>query len=285
MKSQTLLAALLLAISCGPATPGSEPPKREIVVPPQSDVADQEVASEDAPASARQSPGSDIDSCTRNLRDGERIPPGDPGEATYKEALAAERASDFTTARKTYFQLIQTAPRSAYVPLTYLAFGELFFNDAKTDPSKWDLAGQAYKEVVKYPPPDNTAYAYTWLRLGDIARAKGDNPDALNAFKKAIEAGAQYPNLPCVQSIGLEARTKLTETYQEVGDPKKAHLFFRNVAGDGPALEMLADLVERYREKSQFSEACVAARARPATATGASATRLTDLERQVCKKP
>src|SRR5262249_7687152 len=68
-------------------------------------------------------------------------------EVLYYLAYEYEQAQDLNNARKVYYELIQKAPQSKYIPNAYLAFGELFFNEAQGDPSKWDLAAGAYQEV------------------------------------------------------------------------------------------------------------------------------------------
>ena len=65
-----------------------------------------------------------------------------------------------------------------------MAFGELFFQEAQGDPSKWDLAAAAYKEVIKYPPPTNKVYGYArsrkviWAGFGALAFATFMNQTA-----------------------------------------------------------------------------------------------------------
>src|ERR1700742_3738156 len=86
-------------------------------------------------------------------------------EVLYYLAYEYEQAGDLDNARKVYYELIQTAPKSKYIPNAYLAFGELFFQDAMADPSKWALAAEAYKQVQKYPPPDNKVYGYSHYKL------------------------------------------------------------------------------------------------------------------------
>jgi len=70
-------------------------------------------------------------------------------EVLYYLAYEYEQANDYNNARKVYYELIQKRPDSKYIPNAYLAFGELFFNEAQGDPSKWDLAAQAYTEAIK----------------------------------------------------------------------------------------------------------------------------------------
>src|SRR3954471_18109812 len=69
-------------------------------------------------------------------------------EVLYYLAYEYEQGGDLKNARATYFELIQKAPKSAYIPNACLAFGELFFQEAQGDPSKWELSAAAYKEVI-----------------------------------------------------------------------------------------------------------------------------------------
>ena len=62
-------------------------------------------------------------------------------EVLYYLAYEYEQANENDKARQVYFELIQTRPNSKYIPNAYLAFGELFFNEAQGDPSKWDARG------------------------------------------------------------------------------------------------------------------------------------------------
>lgn len=92
-------------------------------------------------------------------------------EAYYYLALEDELAGDLTNARRSYYELIKNSPSSKYVPYAYFAFGEMFFHEAKGDPSKWDLAKQAYTEVMKFPSPIASDAA---CRLGLVFDAQGD---------------------------------------------------------------------------------------------------------------
>ena len=86
-------------------------------------------------------------------------------EVLYYLAYEHEQAQDYKNARAVYFELIQKSPKSPYIPNAYLAFGELFFQEAQGDPSKWDLAAAAYQEVCKYPAPENKVYGYALYKL------------------------------------------------------------------------------------------------------------------------
>jgi hypothetical protein len=269
------LVALALLASCG-APPPTHPAKPEVVVADDqhAPVEDDSAVTADSPAPAPPR-HTDVDACVQGLRNGDGLANTD-GRQAYDTGLAAERGGDLTTARKSFYQLIQNSPRSGLIPLAYLAFGEIFRAEAASDPSKWPLAEQSYNEVAKYPPPSNTAYGYAMLRLGDVHVETKDGQRALNDYKKAVEAGQQHSSLPCSQAIADSAKEKLATLYAEYGDPAKAYVFFKTIAGEDAGQRMLEQLVARYREKNQSAEACTAARSTP---------KLANLEREVCKKP
>ena len=117
-------------------------------------------------------------------------------DVLYYLGLAYERAGALDHARKTYYELIQKAPKSPKIPLAYLAFGEMFFEEAKADPSRWALAQAAHGEVVKYPPPQNRAACFARLRLGQIFGQTGNRPKALSEYRKAQQCALNHPALP-----------------------------------------------------------------------------------------
>jgi TolA-binding protein len=113
-------------------------------------------------------------------------------QVQYYLALAYERDHDLGNARRMYFTLIQQRPDSSYVPLAYLAFGDMFFDEARGDPSKWELAAQAYQKVISYPPPLNKAFGYAWYRLAHVKWNQGDGTAARQAFAKVSEYATAY---------------------------------------------------------------------------------------------
>lgn len=154
-------------------------------------------------------------------------------EVLYYLAYEEELSGDLMSARKHYYELIQKYPQSKYLPNAYLAFGEMFYAEATGDPSKLDLAEASYKEVLKYPPPENTVYGYASYKLGQVSLAKGDGPKALSAFKKAIDFGKTYPQLPGAARLAEASRKDLVLAYSLVGDPHAAWNFFTPLSGDG----------------------------------------------------
>jgi TolA-binding protein len=114
-------------------------------------------------------------------------------ETVYFMAYDYEQLGQLDMARKAYLMLIQNWPISKYIPFAYLAFGELFFTEAHQDPSKWMFAEQSYREVLKYPPPENEVFGYALLRLGEAYQKQGDSRKAQAMYAKLRQAAVQYP--------------------------------------------------------------------------------------------
>lgn len=187
------------------------------------------------------------------------LPPREAATEIYAEAYALEKKGDLAGARKKYFELITKHPASAPIPQAYLAFGELFFAEAEADPSKRELAAQAYREVVKYPPPGNAVYAFALLRLGEGFARAHDGPSALGSLRRALDALAQHPGSPEAARVQRSAVQWLVVAYAESGKPDQAAAFFRASRVDVP--EALAKLVAEYRRVGDPRPTIVAASA------------------------
>jgi TolA-binding protein len=140
-------------------------------------------------------------------------------EVFYYLAYEYEQAADMANARRVYLDLIQKTPQSKYVPPAYLSFGELFYVEAKADPSKWDLARQAYLKVVSSPPQENKVYAYAWYKLALVYLNQGDRPHAQEGFQRAADAASEFPELPQARRIGAAARAELARLQSATPPP------------------------------------------------------------------
>jgi tetratricopeptide (TPR) repeat protein len=89
-------------------------------------------------------------------------------EALYFAGLESEILGDRSKARRFYYELIQRRPDSPYVPYAYFAFGELFFEEGKLDPTRNVLAGHAFAEAVKFPQSPIASEARS--RLDDLKK-------------------------------------------------------------------------------------------------------------------
>ncbi|MBL9024193.1 MAG: tetratricopeptide repeat protein [Myxococcales bacterium] len=180
-------------------------------------------------------------------------------EVLYYLAYEYEQAKDLDNARKVYFELVDNWKTSKYRPNAYLAFGELFFQEAQSDPSKWGFAQQSYEEVTKYPPPDNKLYGYALYKLGYVHWNQGDYEKAVDSFKKVIDYGVKFSNLPNSTQLATSARRDIIPVYALWGDPKKAYNFFKPISGDSggdndKTFKMMDELGINYLDTGHYDE-------------------------------
>jgi tetratricopeptide (TPR) repeat protein len=164
--------------------------------------------------------------------DGRADPRGD--EVLYYLGLEYEHAGDAMNARRIFFEVIQKFPSSRYIPHAYLAFGEMFFEEASSDPSKWELARQAYLKVVEFPPRQNDVYGYASYKLALALRNAGDTEHAAIAARHAVAFAAERPDLAGARVIAARAESELGLT---AGLPASGPLAPRTLDERAPAAE------------------------------------------------
>lgn len=180
-------------------------------------------------------------------------------EVLYNLAYEYEQDHKLDEARKVYLGLISDWPQSRYIPNAYLAFGELFFTEAQGDPTRWALAEQSYKEVARYPAPENTVLGYAHYKLAYVYWNKGDFLQSLSELKKTIDFGAQFPQLASSKGLAASARRDLLPVYALAGDPKKAYDFLKPLSGDvgvdsANTYKLMGDLGQAYLDTGHFKE-------------------------------
>ncbi|MGE0322793.1 MAG: tetratricopeptide repeat protein [Polyangiaceae bacterium] len=181
-------------------------------------------------------------------------------EVLYYLAYEYEQAKDLKNARAVYYELIQKAPKSPYIPNAYLAFGELFFLEAQADPSAWELAEQSYRKVTEYPPPTNKVFGYAHYKLGYVYWNQGEYAKALQEFKEVIQYGDKYASLPNAKQLAKSARRDMIPVYAASGRPETAYNFFKGLSGDGAGestktIDMLNELGLAYLDTGHYREA------------------------------
>lgn len=180
-------------------------------------------------------------------------------EVLYYLAYEHEQGKDYDKARKVYYELIQSWPKSKYIPNAYLAFGELFFQEALVDPGQWSFAEQSYQEVIKYPAPDNKVFGYAHYKLGYVYWNQGEYAKSINAFKQVIEYGTKFASLPNAPQLATSARRDIIPVYALSGDPRKAYTFFKPLSGDDGTGEktykMMDELGLNYLDTGHYPEA------------------------------
>jgi tetratricopeptide (TPR) repeat protein len=175
-------------------------------------------------------------------------------EILYYLAYEYEQAGDLKRARTVYYELIQKAPTSPYVPRAYLAFGELFFAEATGDPQKWGLAEAAYREVLKYPAPNNKVYGIARYKLAYVYWNQEKLPEALNELKKVIEFSGHFSHLPGSTALGKNARRDIVTVYAASGAPAKAWAFLQPLFGE-KTIATLDELGIAYLDIGQYADA------------------------------
>lgn len=269
MQGWSALGGVVLVLGCAAgATPSAEratesrqAPTTVAIATPSADTQ----PDDDEKAFTRDSAGwqGDADACVAALRQGDGLDlsrESPDAQALYHGALRHERVGRVKEARNAYFELIQKHPKSRNVPLAYLAFGELFFDEAKVDPTKYALAAAAYQEVCRYPPPANTAYQLARLRLGEINLAIGEYPKALSEQMKTIKYAEQYADDRCAVPLAEAARADLIRAYAKAGRPERAYSFFKSLVSTDDVRQlsaMMVDLAEEYRNNGDHDEAAV----------------------------
>lgn len=186
-------------------------------------------------------------------------------------AMSHGARRDLKNQRSVLYDLIKTRPKSPHIPAAYLEFGELFFVEAQQDPTKLDLARQAYLETMKYPPPDNEVYGYAAYKAGLTDLKRGDAVQALNLFKKAIDHSLQHPRASQSAALGEAAREELLDAYATAGRPEAAYKFLTPLAPGGDAVAYTVQLAERFHERGKHAEEAVVYRSLVAETRGPAA--------------
>ncbi|MBP6844315.1 MAG: tetratricopeptide repeat protein [Kofleriaceae bacterium] len=167
-------------------------------------------------------------------------------EALWLLGRAYEAQGQLASARKTYLQLIQDWPQSAFVPEAYFAFGELFLAEGSADPSKLALAQQSFAQVTGSAAHASPLWGYAQQRLGRIAWRGGDDARALAALKNAIEYGQQYASTPGAAAVAAAARVELVAVYARAYPPMQARAFMTSLAGDRADVAPMLLRLRRY---------------------------------------
>jgi len=265
------LALLLLLSACG-GPPAEHPEESTPVVEVGSSGASGpvalEIAGDEEPRedSAKKSDVEVAEACIDAMREGRGLPDEErpsPESASYQRARAAERAGKRDEMRRAYLAVVRDHPASRYVPLVYFAFGEIFRREAEKDPSKRTLAVQSYREAMKYPAPESTAWVSATLRLAELEQRGGRGAESLALLKKIADLHARDASAVCARESMPLVRTRMVVVFADVGRPSTAFEFFRRSSGERPpehvaALGMVASLAATYAEKQRHEDAAAA---------------------------
>ena len=183
-------------------------------------------------------------------------------EVLYYLAYEYEQAGKLEKARQVYLELTENWKKSRFVPNAYLAFGELFFNEAQGNPAQWPVAGNFYQEVLKYKAPGNKLWGYAAYKLAYVHWNMGKYGKAIDEFKKVIEFGMTYGHLPNAKGLAKSSRRDIIPVYALKGSPAKAYDFFRPLSGDKgvnstKTFSMMEDLGQNLIDTGHYPEAII----------------------------
>jgi len=192
--------------------------------------------------------------------------PGYPqlDQVLYELGHAYLRDGDRAKARDAYFELIKKAPDSPRAPAAYLDFAEMLADEAMSDPSKLEVARQAYLKVLSYPPPQNRGWGYACYKLAWIEQNRGDAKAAISYLVKVIDWGQSSDSGGSkTDKLVNEARKDLVTFYSSEGKPERAFDFFQRFSGDATGehkqtAAMVVRLARAYADEGKAAEATAA---------------------------
>jgi tetratricopeptide (TPR) repeat protein len=163
-----------------------------------------------------------------------------------------------------YKRLIEKYPKSKYLPDSYLAVGEYYFNGSKGKRDVLEKALENYKSAAKYP--ENQVYGYALYKQGWCHFNMADYEKAMDQFKSVV----LYAEIGGVEEVegkgkskrqGLvkEARNDYVRAYSRGGGtPGEARERFGKLAKKPEDLRMMMkQLANLYYEDGKDKEAAL----------------------------
>jgi TolA-binding protein len=163
-------------------------------------------------------------------------------------------------AMRAYRALIQKFPSSRYVPDSWMAFGEYYFERANKQDRLGNLrkALEAYRRAASYQ--ESSVYGYAMYKQGWVHYNLAEWAEALDLFRAVIYFG-ELPtsSVPADKKLALvkEARKDYVRTYSHVGSPEGAADEFKRVGGEKGWMEMLKSLANLYFDEGKDRDAIV----------------------------
>jgi TolA-binding protein len=152
-------------------------------------------------------------------------------------------------ALKAYRALITRFPDSRYVPDSWMAFGEYYFEKSSTADRVGNLnkALESYRKAATYQ--ESSVYGYALYKQGWVHFNLGAYEQAMDMFRAVIYFGdLPTSTVPADRKLALvkEARKDYVRTYSYVGRPDTAIDEFRRVGGEANWWDMLKTLADLY---------------------------------------
>lgn len=95
-------------------------------------------------------------------------------DVLYFSAYASELTHVTDAARAGYLEIVARFPQSGFVPYAHFALGEMAFEDARSDSSKWSVAAASYAKAAEFRESPIAPHAVSRLDL--VCRRSGGRP-------------------------------------------------------------------------------------------------------------
>ncbi len=158
-------------------------------------------------------------------------------------------------ALKAYEQLIRRFPKSRYIPDSYLAFGEFYFNNSGGKRDRIAKALEAYTRAASFT--ESKVYGFAIYKQGWCHYNLGDFQQAADKFKATVFYGDLATNVGNDNKTALvrEARKDFVLAYSHFGNPTTAKDEFKKVGGEENWWGMLNGLAGLYYDDGKDKEA------------------------------
>ena len=115
----------------------------------------------------------------------------------------------------TFQKLIDNYPQSDYIPDAYLALGEFYFDNAKTNKDFLPKAKDAYEQVLKYK--NSKSWGYALYKLGWVFKNQKECEKAIGAFQGVIKFSIEQESQGHSLEYKEQALNDLVASYTDCG--------------------------------------------------------------------
>ena len=156
-----------------------------------------------------------------------------------------------------YRKLIKDHKESKFLPDTYVAIGQFYFNNAPGNPSYLPKALLSFQEASRFT--DSQVYGYSLYLQGWCHFNMGDHAAAADMFKSVVYLGELQGAKADARtgSLAREARNDFVRAYSNFGDAFSAKSEFQKVGGADHWWNMLKALANLYYGDGKDKEATI----------------------------
>jgi tetratricopeptide (TPR) repeat protein len=155
-------------------------------------------------------------------------------------------------ARVFYQELIRNFPRSKFIPHSWMAFGDFYFNEAKDV----DRAMKAYQKVVEWGEENNPNYVIAMYYQAWCLFNMQEFQQAIDQFNKVIQYAEKNQDNAEAKAVAKRSRMELVDAFSKIGNPTNAWEFFQRIGAE-LAHKMLEKLAALYFDEGHWADAII----------------------------